>query len=155
MFNEYRIQQKEIRDSHKELKDQGIPQTIWKVLNHFKYFDCFFFMSHRGFLFSMKHHSTPYKLVLYSQAKILIERKDFCGTIMSIHVCMYIYMCVRVSVSGQQNYCHYLWSSAEVSRRLSFVYFGTKTTQRVVPVWTCEARSKDEECWAVRNETPK
>ena len=70
---------------------------------------------------------------------------------MSIRVYIYIYrerercvwgfLCV---VGSRQNYLRHLWSDPGVSKRPSFVYFGTKTTQSAVPAWTCETGRKNE-----------
>ena len=54
-------------------------------------------------------------------------------------VCVEGALCV---VGGRQNYLRHLWSGIGVSRRLSFVYFGVKTTQSAVPAKTYETGRK-------------
>ena len=84
---------------------------------------------------------------------------------MRVYIYIYIYIYMRVCVwmcvggslcvvGGLQNYHQYLWSSAGGSRETPFVYFGTKTTQRVVSAWTCGTGRKNVGCWSVRSETP-
>ena len=66
-----------------------------------------------------------------------------------IYIYIYIYGCAGFCacswMGGQRggSYLQHLWSSAEVSRRPSFVYFGTKTTQRAVPAKTWETERQE------------
>ena len=73
---------------------------------------------------------------------------------MCIHVCIYIYIYIWMYVCGslcvvgghwnqRDSYLQHFWMASHCLEGLPLsVYFGMKTTQRAVPVWTRETGSK-------------
>ena len=76
------------------------------------------------------------------------QKLNYCGTIMSINVCMYMCGSLCVLVDGWSksgSYLRHLWNGTGVSRRPFFVYFGAKTTESAVPMKICKTGRKTKD----------